>query len=61
VPRLGHFLDAAQVAHAAAAVRDRVGEEDLVVSDVGIDGGGATAEEAAVHVVEEDDYDIRSE
>ena len=36
-------------------------EEDLVASDVGIDGGGATAEEAAVHVVEEDDYDIRSE
>ena len=29
--------------------------------DVGIDGGGATAEEAAMHVVEEDDYDIRSE
>ena len=24
-------------------------------------GGAATAEEAAVHVVEEDDYDIRSE
>src|ERR1700733_8924801 len=36
-------------------------EEDLVASDVGIDGGGATAEEAAVHVVEEDDYDIRSD
>ena len=36
-------------------------ETDLVASDVGIDGGGATAEEAAMHVVEEDDYDIRSE
>jgi Family of unknown function (DUF5709) len=36
-------------------------EEDLVARDVGIDGGGATAEEAAIHVVEEDDYDIRSE
>ena len=36
-------------------------EEDLVASDVGTDGGAATAEEAAVHVVEEDDYDIRSE
>jgi hypothetical protein len=35
-------------------------EADLVASDVGIDGGGATAEEAAVHVVDEDDYDIRS-
>ncbi len=36
-------------------------EADLVASDVGIDGGAATAEEAAVHVVDEDDYDIRSE
>lgn len=36
-------------------------EADLVARDVGIDGGGAGAEEAAVHVVEEDDYDIRSE
>jgi len=36
-------------------------EEDLVASDVGIDGGAATAEEAAMHVVEEDDYDIRSD
>ena len=36
-------------------------EEDLVARDVGIDGGGATAEEAAMHVVKEDDYDIRSE
>jgi Family of unknown function (DUF5709) len=36
-------------------------EEDLVATDVGIDAGGATAEEAAMHVVEEDDYDIRSE
>src|SRR6516164_2125706 len=35
-------------------------EEDLVASDVGIDGGGATAEEAAIHVVEDDDTDIRS-
>jgi hypothetical protein len=37
-----------------------VGEADLVASDVGIDGGAATAEEAAVHVVEDDDTDIRS-
>jgi Family of unknown function (DUF5709) len=36
-------------------------EEDLVATDVGIDGGGATAEEAAIHIVDEDDYDIRSE
>jgi hypothetical protein len=36
-------------------------EEDLVARDAGFAGGAATAEEAAVHVVEEDDYDIRSE
>ena len=36
-------------------------EDELVARDVGIDGGAATAEEAAMHVVEEDDYDIRSE
>jgi hypothetical protein len=36
-------------------------EEDLVARDVGIDGGAASAEEAAIHVVEDDDTDIRSE
>jgi hypothetical protein len=35
-------------------------ETDLVARDAGIDGGGASAEEAAVHVVEDDDTDIRS-
>src|SRR5262252_3348283 len=35
-------------------------EADLVAHDAGIDGGAATAEEAAVHMVDEDDYDIRS-
>ena len=34
---------------------------DLLARDVGIDGGAATAEEAAMHVVEEDDDDIRSD
>ena len=34
---------------------------DPGVGDVGIDGGAASAEEAAVHVVEDDDTDIRSE
>jgi hypothetical protein len=36
-------------------------DADLVASDAGPDGGAATAEEAAMHVVESDDYDIRSE
>ena len=35
-------------------------ESDLVARDIGIDGGAASAEEAAVHVVEDDDTDIRS-
>ena len=36
-------------------------DPDLVARDAGIDGGAATAEEAAMHVVDSDDYDIRSE
>ena len=36
-------------------------EADLVARDTGIDGGGATAEEAAMHVVGDDDTDIRSD
>jgi hypothetical protein len=36
-------------------------DADLVARDAGIDGGAATAEEAAMHVVDSDDYDIRSE
>jgi len=36
-------------------------EEDLAARDVGIDGGAASAEEAALHVVDDDDYDIRSD
>ncbi len=38
-----------------------VAEPDLVARDAGVDGGAATAEEAAIHVVDSDDYDIRSE
>jgi Family of unknown function (DUF5709) len=37
------------------------GEPDLVARDAGIDGGAATAEEAAMHVVDSDDYDITSQ
>jgi hypothetical protein len=32
----------------------------MVARDVGIDGAGASAEEVAVHVVDDDDNDIRS-
>ena len=53
-PRAGRLVQEDEGAHPDE-------EEDLVASDVGIDGGGATAEEAAMHVVDEDDYDVRSE
>jgi hypothetical protein len=36
-------------------------EADLFARDVGIDGGAASAEEAAMHVVDDDDRDIRSD
>jgi len=36
-------------------------EADLVARDTGVDGGGASAEEAAMHVVDDDDTDIRSD
>lgn len=46
--RAGRLVDPDEGAHT-----DR--EKDLVGSDVGIDGGAASAEEAAMHVVSEDD------
>lgn len=52
-PRAGRLVAEDEGAHSDD-------ESDLVASDVGIDGGAATAEEAAIHVVDEDDYDIRS-
>jgi hypothetical protein len=52
-PRSGRLVAEDEGAHPAA-------EADLVARDAGIDGGAASAEEAAVHVVEDDDTDIRS-
>ena len=52
-PRAGRLVAEDEGAHP-------VDEADLVARDTGIDGGAASAEEAAVHVVDEDDYDIRS-
>ncbi len=52
-PRAGRLVAEDEGAHA-------VSEADLVAHDAGIDGGAATAEEAAVHVVEDDDHDVRS-
>jgi hypothetical protein len=52
-PRAGRLVAEDEGAHLDT-------EADLVARDAGIDGGAATAEEAAVHLVDEDDYDIRS-
>lgn len=52
-PRAGRLVAGDEGAHPAD-------EADLVARDAGIDGGAATAEEAAVHVVDDDDNDIRS-
>jgi hypothetical protein len=46
-PRSGRLIAEDEGAH-------RVDEADLVAYDAGADGGGATAEEAAVHVVAEE-------
>jgi hypothetical protein len=53
-PRAGRLVQEDEGAHPDA-------EADLVARDVGIDSGAATAEEAAVHVVDDDDYDIPSD
>jgi len=52
-PRAGRLVAADEGAHPDD-------EADLVARDTGIDGGAATAEEAAMHVVDDDDTDIRS-
>jgi Family of unknown function (DUF5709) len=52
-PRAGRLVADDEGTHAD-------GEAELVAHDVGIDGGAAGAEEAAMHVVKDDDTDIRS-
>jgi hypothetical protein len=53
-PRAGRLVAEDEGAHS-------VSEADLVARDAGVDGGAATAEEAAVHVVKDVDTDISSE
>jgi hypothetical protein len=48
--RAGRLVEPDEGAHTDA-------EKDAVASDVGIDGGAASAEEAAMHVVDEDELD----
>jgi hypothetical protein len=62
----GLLLDDGPDARAGRLVAEDEGahadeQADLVARDTGIDGGGATAEEAAMHVVDDDDTDIRSD
>ena len=49
LPRAGRLVASDEGAHADA-------EADLVAYDVGIDGGAASAEEAAVHITDEPGY-----
>ena len=51
-PRAGRLVAEDEGTHPPA-------EDGLVANDAGIDGGAATAEEAAVHVVADDDTDVR--
>jgi hypothetical protein len=61
----GILLDDGPDPRAGRLVADDAGypaaDADLVARDAGIDGGAATAEEAAMHVVNDDDTDIRSD
>jgi len=52
-PRAGRLVAQDEGAHPDT-------EADLVAQDAGIDGGAASAEEAAVHVVDDDDTGISS-
>lgn len=53
-PRAGRLVAEDEGAHPVA-------EADMVARDAGISGGAASAEEAAVHVVRDDDTDVRSD
>jgi hypothetical protein len=53
-PRAGRLVAEDEGAHPVA-------EADMVARDPGISGGASSAEEAAVHVVEDDDSDVRSD
>ena len=61
----GILLDDGPDPRAGRLVADDAGypaaDADLVARDAGIDGGAETAEEAAMHVVNDDDTDIRSD
>jgi uncharacterized protein DUF5709 len=53
-PRAGRLVATDEEAYDDGVTSLRL-EDELVARDAGIDGGAATAEEAAVHVVDEDE------
>jgi hypothetical protein len=53
--RSGRLVSASYVAEDAASVGGPERDADLLAVDAGVDGAGASAEEAAVHIVPEDD------
>jgi hypothetical protein len=55
--RSGRLVSESYLAEDAASVGGSERDADLLAADVGIDGAGASAEEAAVHVVPESDED----
>ncbi|HWD77293.1 MAG TPA: DUF5709 domain-containing protein [Kribbella sp.] len=58
-PEVGHARSGRLVASDEGAHEDEDGE--LFAEDVGIDGAAAGAEEAAVHVVDEDDFELEND
>jgi len=53
-PRAGRLVDEDEASYQTDDDASLVARDDLVAYDAGIDGGGATAEEAAVHEVDDD-------
>jgi hypothetical protein len=53
--RSGRLVSQSYIAEDAESVGGPERDADLLAEDVGIDGAGASAEEAAVHVVDESD------
>jgi hypothetical protein len=55
--RSGRLVSESYLAEDAASVGGPERDADLLAADVGVDGAGASAEEAAVHVIPESDED----
>lgn len=60
-PRSGRLVSVDEEVYSDESGTSLSFEDEFVSADVGIDGGAATAEEAAVHVIDEDTDDPDSE